>query len=911
MDQNYNGRPEERASSESPARHKKKKKRSVGRIIAKTVGWIFLTVFTICVIGILTAGIFAKIFMTYVDTTLIPSLGDITSEEMKLALASTIYDKNGTPLLTLYDNSEDTGGNRELVKYSEIPRHLIDALVSIEDHRFWEHHGVDWVGTVASIRDTLLHGNTRGGSTITQQLLRIQYDDKDVTVRRKFREICRALEYEKSVGKEDIITDYLNTVYFGAGAYGIQTAAKTYFGKDVSELSVAESACIVGITNNPSLYDPLRDVVFEKSGMTPRQYNKKRQETILDEMVKYGYLTEAEASAAKAEKLIFTDTDEYKALHGIEVPEETDDEKPVDLSKIYTWFEDEAINEAITLLAEQYGYAREYASKLLYRGGFHIYTTLDPQVQAVVDEVFQDTSNFDYPSKKGTPINAAITVIDPYTGEVKAIAGDVGVKTVNRAKSLATTPRMPGSSIKPVAVYAPAIDADVVSPASVIDDYPINNTLREKGYPRNSNGRYRGYTTVARGLQNSTNTISSRTLQKLGYAQSFEFMQNNLGFQLNVNDIDLAPLAMGGLTYGVTTMEMAAAYGAFVNRGTYIEPHLITRIESNDHKETVIDNTIPKSWPAMKETTAYLMNKLLRRVVTSGTGGDAAFSGMTIAGKTGTTTDNCDRYFAGYTPYYSAAVWMGYKDKPEKIFVKHGENPSAVVWKLVMEKLHEGLEDKGFFERPEGITSVTVCADCGLKATDLCRQDYRGDRTVSEEIQASAAPKESCTCHIEVQVCILPESEDIYLANEYCPEDTVTTRVMLVGRQFLGEPGSYILAEDSDAHKTYLESKGPCPLHDENYVPDPTLPEEGEPLPGDPDYQWPVGPFDPDSVLPGWDNPSVWTPPDNQEPGTGDPETGEPPVVDPGAAADPGEEAAGQLPQEPEDPMLPEEPVLP
>jgi membrane peptidoglycan carboxypeptidase len=198
---------------------------------------------------------------------------------------------------------------------------------------------------------------------------------------------------------------------------------------------------------------------------------------------------------------------------------------------------------------------------------------------------------------------------------------------------------------------------------------------------------------------------------------------------------------MGGLTYGVTTMEMAAAYGAFVNRGTYIEPHLITRIESNDHKETVIDNTIPKSWPAMKETTAYLMNKLLRRVVTSGTGGDAAFSGMTIAGKTGTTTDNCDRYFAGYTPYYSAAVWMGYKDKPEKIFVKHGENPSAVVWKLVMEKLHEGLEDKGFFERPEGITSVTVCADCGLKATDLCRQDYRGDRTVSEEIQASAAPK--------------------------------------------------------------------------------------------------------------------------------------------------------------------------
>ena len=184
MDQNYynNGRPDGQS-----ARPAKKKKRSIGRIIAKTIGWIFLTVFTLCVIGVLTAGIFAKIFLTYVDTTLIPSLGEITAEEMRLALASTIYDKNGTPILTLYDNSDDTGGNRELVKYDEIPKHLIDALVAIEDHRFWEHKGVDWVGTAASIRDTLLGGNTRGGSTITQQLLRKMYDDTDVTVRRSMK----------------------------------------------------------------------------------------------------------------------------------------------------------------------------------------------------------------------------------------------------------------------------------------------------------------------------------------------------------------------------------------------------------------------------------------------------------------------------------------------------------------------------------------------------------------------------------------------------------------------------------------------------------------------------------------------------------------------------------------------------
>lgn len=905
MAQNYNGRPDVPESSVRPP----KKKRSVGRIIAKTIGWIFLTVFTICVIGVLTIGIFAKIFMTYVDTTLIPSLGEVTSEEMKLALASTIYDKDGNEILTLYDNSEDTeGGNRELVTYDQLPKHLVDALVAIEDHRFWEHNGVDWLGTAASIRDTLLHGNTRGGSTITQQLLRYMYKDKDVTVRRKFREICRALEYEKSVSKEDIITDYLNTVYFGAGCYGIQTAAKTFFGKDVSELDVAESAAIIGITNNPSLYDPFYKAKYTQddgSVKTPRDFNKRRQEIILNAMCEYGYITESERDAYKAEKLLFTDTDEYKALHGIDIPEDNGDEETVDLSKVYTWFEDEAINEAISSLCEKYGYAREYASKLLYQGGFHIYTTLDPAVQAVVDEVYQDTSNFDYPSAKGTPINSAITVIDPYTGEVKGIAGDVGVKTVNRAKSLASAPRQPGSSIKPVAVYAPAIDYDVVTPATIIDDYPIYLTAEGKGYPRNSGGRYRGYLSITRGVQSSINTIATRTLQKLSIAKSFEFMENNLGFDLVSADLDIAPLAMGGLTNGVTTIEMAAAFGAFANHGIYTKPHLITKIENNDHTEVLIDNTTPTAWPAMKETTAYLMNKLLRNAVLNGTGGDANFSGMTVAGKTGTTTDNCDRYFAGYTPYYSAAVWMGYKDKPEKIHVPSGENPSAVIWRKVMSKLHEGLEDPGFFEAPAGIISVTVCAECGKKVSGLC------GNTVSAEIQASAAPSETCSCHVEVRVCTDPETGEVHVANEYCPEETVTTRIMLVGREHLGEPGAYLLAEDSENHLTYLESKGPCPLHDENYVPEPELPEEGEPVPGDPNFQWPTGPYDPDSVLPDWLNPSL-----GDDPSTQEPDYSNPPLVDPDPAVDPATpeptvEPEPSVPEPSEEPTLPDEPVLP
>lgn len=274
---------------------KKKKRFSVGRLI----GGIFLTLFTLCVIGVLTAAIFFKIFMTYVNTTLIPSLGDVSAQEMTLSLASTIYDKNGAPILTLFDNSGETGGNRELIEYSDLPKHLVDALVAIEDHRFWDHNGVDWYGTARATIYSVTGSKTQGGSTITQQVVRAIYDDKEVTVKRKLREIFRALEFDKNTSKEDIITMYLNRVYFGNGCYGIQTAAKSYFGKDVSELTLAESAAIVGITNNPSLYDPFRDAKFlqdDGTYKTCRDFNKSRQEDILNRMASedVGFITEAE-----------------------------------------------------------------------------------------------------------------------------------------------------------------------------------------------------------------------------------------------------------------------------------------------------------------------------------------------------------------------------------------------------------------------------------------------------------------------------------------------------------------------------------------------------------------------------------------------------------------------------------------
>ena len=913
MDRAYNGGPDPAApngTAEHGSPRKKKKRFSIGRLI----GRIFLTLFTLCVIGVLTMAIFFKIFMTYINTTLIPSLGEISYEEMTMSLASTIYatDKNGNQVVlqTLFDNNPDSGGgNRELIEYKDLPKHLIEALVAIEDHRFWEHQGVDWYGTAGAIKSTLLGGSTRGGSTITQQVLRNMTEDTEVTVKRKFREIFRALEFEKTTSKEDILTMYLNRVYFGNGCYGIQTAAKSYFGKDVSELDLAESAAIIGITNNPSLYDPFRNAKFEQADgsiKTPRDFNKQRQETILDRMLELEIIDEATCRSAKAEKLLFTDTDEYKALHGLDTGTEDgegDAEGEGDTSGKYnSWFVDQVIEDAIDLIAEARGVGRKEATNLLYRAGYHIYTTLDMDIQAIVDEVYQDPSNFDYPSAKGTPLASAITIVEPYTGDVVAVAGGVGQKTANRELSLATSRRPCGSAIKPVSVYAPAIDEDVVTPGSIIDDYPVRiNDTGTGGYPRNSNGRYQGNMTVAYGVRWSINTVASRTLEKLGYSRSFDFMEQNLGFDLDTRDLGMGPLAMGGLTYGVTTEEMAAAFAAFANAGVYTTPRTVTRIENNDHSEVVVDNA-SQSRVAMKETTAYLMNQMLKSVVTSGTGGSANFNGMTIAGKTGTTSDNFDRYFVGYTPYYSAAVWVGYRDGNEKVNAG-SKNPAALVWKKIMEKIHEGLENKPFPEKPSGITNIQVCADCGLLPTPLCAADYRGSRVVSAEIQASGAPTEKCTCHTEVQVCTDPATGDAHLAGDYCPEDTVTTRIMLTGREHLENPhsGSIILAEDSEAHLTYFSALGTCPIHDENYVPDPSLPE-GEPLPGDPNYQWPT---------------SIWTPPEpnnpannpTNNPGGTDPGTSTPSTPDePSGTEDNPDRTGGDgqtLPAEPAEPSLP------
>ena len=887
----------------------KKKKFSILRLI----GGFFLTLFTLCVIGLFTLYLFLQIFLTYIGTNVAPGV-NVTVDELTMLEASTIYYKNNaTGEWEVLDTLFAPEGNRQVVKYEQLPQHLINAVVAIEDERFWTHKGVDWHGTAAAFVKTFTTGSTRGGSSITQQLLRNITHDDDVTVQRKVREIVRALEFEKSHSKEDILTLYLNYVYFGQGCDGIQTAAQKYFGKDVSELTLAESACIIGITNNPSLYDPFlsREFVQDDGSIkTPRDFNKRRQEVILNKMLELGYITEMECTAAKTEFLMFTDTPEYKALHA------NDEEEVVETNNYYSWFTDLVIEDAIRLIAEAKGCDKKMASNLLYSAGYHIYTTIDMDIQKVVDKVYQDTTNFDFPSASGAQLDSAITIIDPYTGDILAVAGGVGEKTVSRGLNLATSARPCGSAIKPLSVYAPAIENDIISPASVIDDYPMmyveketDDALTYTAWPRNSNNKYRGYSTVAYSVQWSLNTVATRVLDMMGTDTSFSFMEDSLGFTLHKADKDLAPLAMGGLTYGVSTVDMAAAYAAFANSGIYSEPRTIIQILGNDGQEIIVDNSITESRVAMKESTAYLMNKMLRSVITGGTGTSAAFEGMTIAGKTGTTSNNFDRYFVGYTPYYSAAVWVGYSQSNEKIN-SGTKNPAALVWKMIMEEIHQGLEFMTFPDKPNNIVTVNVCSDCGLLSTDNCRNEARGDRTHEVEVQESAAPTEECICHIPVRVCYHAETDEIHLAGEFCPDDTCFNQIWLAGREFmflpLNEPlegedepviedpavdetvpvGTIVLSTDADFHYTYRITQSTCPYH--TGITEPVVPDEDEPLvPGDDGYEYP----------PWWH----W----------GEPQDPDTPILPPNDPDDDDEPDTPDEPDEPDEPTVPDEPTIP
>ena len=758
---------------------KKRKKRGA----LSFIGALFRLLFTMILVGGCTAAMVLWIFMNYVDTTLAPTL-QVRAEDYTMQLSSFIYYQDRQTGEWVEYQSIYGDQNREYVGIEEMPDMLWKAAVAIEDERFFQHEGVDWQRTLGATLKFFGDGsNTYGGSTITQQMLKNITEDNAGTVNRKIREIFRALEFEKNYDKMQILELYLNNIYLGKRCYGVQAAAEYYFGKDVSDLTTAECACLVAITNNPSIYGPMSTVTLTNSEKgtvtTAREMNKRRQETILwkmyDPETGLGYLTEAEYRAACDEVLQFTDgstsSDEIVGKD--------------DSLKINDWFVEQVIWDVSKDLAAKYEISEGAARTMMYSSGFHIYTTMDPKIQRIAESVYEDRSNLDLTSRDGQIIRSGITIVEPSTGNIVAIVGDMGEKSGNLITSYATDRRQVGSSMKPLTAYAPALDSGSITPATTFDDYPIQ-LLEDNPWPKKSPNKYRGYVDIKTGVQHSINTIALQSLQAGGLAEAFTFATENLGLNLVPEDMNLSSLGLGGLTYGLNTVEMAAAYAAFANGGVYHEPRTYLRVTNADETEIILEKE-SNSRVAMKETTAYFMTQMLQNAVNAGTGTQAKFSGMPIAGKTGTTSDNFDRYFAGFTPYYSAAVWTGYRLNAKISY--SGGNPAITMWKKVMQQIHEDLEYKDF-PTVEGskLETVTVCMDSGMLAGDACTADIRGNRLTTKQVVEGTGPTEQCTLHSYISYC--PEGQ--CLATEYCT-DTVQKSALNCERV---DYGPNIVAED-------------------------------------------------------------------------------------------------------------------
>ena len=835
----------------------------------------FQIIGTLLLVGVITGCFMACFAVVYVRTAVMPKAGlDLSAYTMMENSVIYYQDKNTGQLVELQTLSGKE--NRELVTYDQIPEDLINAFVAIEDKRFWNHQGVDWRRTASGLLRMFTGGNIQGGSTITQQLIKNLTGRNDVTVNRKILEIFTALELENNYKKEDILTIYLNWIYLGNGCHGVQAAAKYYFGKNVWELDLAECASLAGITNNPSLYAPkgvvdvvryqcqnpdcklyslTKDKVCDYCGAensydsgsvwTNLEFNKARQENILKEMAKpdeardgKAYITEAQRDAAIKEPLTF----KWQSQADPEDPDAVESEP----SNIYSWYVEAVIREATQALMEETGHDEKACRTRVFSGGLSIVCAYDPEVQAAIDAVYNDPETLsNYVSKKGQKAMSNITIVDNSTGYVVAM-GSTAEKTVNRGSIWpVTSRRQPGSSIKPLSVYAPAIEMGLITPASVVDDNPY--LLNGQLWPLNVSATYGGLTSVWDAVTVSLNTVALRVVEMMTPQESYNFMENKLGFTTlepyYVNslgevksDIDRSPLSMGGLTWGVTTYEMAAAYATFPRNGEFKKA--TTVLEIRDSNGNVIrDNEPEATWP-ITQKTAYYINSMLTNVVNAGTGTYARIPGQTVAGKTGTTNSKYDLWFCGYTSYYTGAVWVGYKENEQIDDNGSRYGPAMKLWKQVMEPLHEGKENAPF-PVPENLNSYYVCADCGKKATDACANDIRGSRARSFRLFADDAPTEECTCHVPVRICmdspILDSNGEAtgryHLAGDLCPEESVRTVYMVDYERELATPNVRI--GDADGLVSWYdaipEDKRYCYVHVDGWEPSPEPTESLDP----------------------------------------------------------------------------------
>lgn len=806
---------------------------STGTLIRKKFTVIFCKALLVCFLALLVIGGCAGVGILKGIIDAAPDIDDI--DPTPTGYLSVVLDDAGNETATLVAS----GSNRVYVTLDEIPIDMQHAFVAIEDERFYEHNGIDIKGIIRAGFTGITTGHfSQGASTITQQLLKNNVfegwtnESWSEKVERKIQEQYLAIQLTKVKSKDWVLENYLNSINLGQNTLGVQAASRRYFGKDVSELTLSESAVIAGITKNPSAYNPV----------SYPEENAKRRKLVLKNMKEQGYITDKEYEDALAD-------DVYSRIQQVNV--EYAETNP------NSYFVDALIDQVVQDLVEKKGYTDTQAYKAIYNGGLTIESTQNMAMQQICDEeannpenyagdveysfsyrltvnkadgttenyseqtmlAYYQNSNPDYGINfssqeeaqaaidaykaeimgEGDTIpgggesviftlqpQAAMTVIDQSTGEVKAIVGGRGDKTGSRTLNRATdTTRQPGSTFKVLAAYAPALDTAGMTLATVQDDAPYTYS---NGTPlRNYDTTYRGFTTLRYAITKSINVVTVKTLTDISPQVGYDYLEN-FGFTtLDQKDI-VQSLALGGITNGVTNLELTAAYATIADGGTYTRPRFYTRILDHDGN-VLLDNTA-ETHTVLKETTAFLLTDAMKDVVSVGTGGRAAFEGMAIAGKTGTTTKNRDALFAGFTPYYTCVVWCGYDDNSPQN--KSGQtNTPKDLWRNVMQRIHEGLEYKDFTQ-PDGIVTATVCKKSGKLAVEgLCDCDPRGSMVETEYFAAGTEPTEVCDHHISATIC----TASGMLANEFCPAENRQTSVYIIGGSPDTEDGPYLLTD--------------------------------------------------------------------------------------------------------------------
>jgi len=672
------------------------------------------------------------------------------SDALTSSNATTIYDRNNNLVAKIGTE------NRVPLSINEIPDIVQDAFLSAEDHRFYQHHGFDFWGIMrAAFKDITGGGIREGASTITQQLVKLTFLTQEQTFKRKIQELILSLQVEHYYSKPEILEMYLNKIYFGQGAYGIQSASQTYFKKDAKDLTLAEAAYLAGIIKSPNYYDPFAEK--DTPSDQPHQ-GKLRQKTVLQLMAEYGVISQEEADNAYEEEFSFS-------------------KNPTKYP--YPYFVDYVTEKLI----------ETYGEDIVYNSGMKVYTTLDPKIQTAAEEVLADNNNFPPPINDKERPQAAVVVLDPTNGHIRAIVG--GREHTSRLgwnRATREPGRQPGSTFKPIIDYGPAIEFLGMGPATVIDDAPV----KYGNYvPPNFDNKYKGLITLRTALINSINIVAVKLLvEHVTIPKAIEFA-SRLGIDIDIKSVG-ASLALG--TEEVTPLQMASAYSAFANNGVYNEPVAILKIHSLDG--TVLEEYKPRPKQAMKQTTAYLMTNMMESVTSEGTGQYAHLDRPT-AGKTGTTDDGKDIWFVGYTPDLVAAVYMGY-DNPTPMKEAFGGGFPAKIFNKIMTQAHSGLPVK-HFKRPPGLVSATVDSKSGL----LPGPNTPPNHMVTDLFVEGTVPTEIDNTHVMVEVC----ADSGLLANKSCPNKVLRNLIQL----------PYTVPENVADFNERVPTKT-CDIHSDNII---------------------------------------------------------------------------------------------